>query len=393
MTIHLLITDRTLNVLAPLDGWTKIVCETNFNAPASGSVTLPARPPYMELLQPGNRLVLIRDGEIWCAGPLEAPQSYTWDLDTNAGPGTVTATFSDDLARVAGYLTYPDPTADFASQTATTDARWKRVSTNAETIIRELIDQNCGPSALAARSIERLVLDDVAGVGGHRSIGTRFEPLLDACRTAAAWDRLGFRTRQAGDEIRFGVYAPVDRTATCRFSAGLGNLRAVSFELSAPLATSELIQGGNDPKDRAAEGEDPNVRVYVEVTSGAAADWYRVEKLQDKTGTKDDADGELTQAGTLALGDDNPQASLSTVTVDTPDLRAGRDYGLGDRVTVQLPTGLEIADLVRSIRLEATPDTGELVTTVVGGADQTTTTATVRAVRDLARRLGRLEAR
>ncbi|MFI6347249.1 siphovirus ReqiPepy6 Gp37-like family protein [Streptomyces sp. NPDC050560] len=394
MALTLLVTDRNLNILgAPLAGWTKLTCELNFNAPASGSVPLPAHPEYMALLQPGNRMVLIRDGSIWCAGPMEKPQTYTWDLDDNAGPGAVLVTWSDDLARVAGYLTYPEPAKAFTAQTTTTDVVRQITSTNAETVIRTLVDENCGPGALAARRIERLVLDDVAGVGSTVSVSTRFEPLLDACRTAAATDGLGFRTRQVGDQILFGVYAPVDRTATARFSAGLGNLRSVGFDLSAPLATSELVQGGNDPKQEASEGEPVPARVYLEVESGAAADWYRVEKLQDKTGTTDDSQGELTQAGTLALGDDNPHAGLSTVTVDTPALRAGVDYGLGDRVTVVLPTGLEVADVVQTIRLEATPDDGELVTTVVGNSDQTTTTATVRAVRDLARRLGRLEAR
>ena len=132
--------------------------------------------------------------------------------------------------------------------------------------------------------------------------------------------------------------------------------------------------------------------MFVEVDSGAATTWYRVEKLQDQTGV-DNTHGELTQAGTLALGDDNPQSTLTTVTVDTDDLKAGRDFGLGDKVTVVLPTGLEVADIVRTISLAATPDGGEVVTSVVGNQDQSTATATVRIVRELSRRLGRLETR
>jgi hypothetical protein len=327
---------------------------------------------------------------VWCAGPLEEPQDYAWDLDQNAGVGTVTARFTDDLARVAGYLTYPEPTKAFTAQDTVTDRMRTFTSQNAETIIRTLINENCGPAALASRRIERLVLDAVAGVGGTRSLSTRFEPLLDACRTVAATDGLGFRTRQVGDEIRFGVYQPADLTDTARFSVGLGNLRSLRFTMGAPLATSELVQGGGDPDETATP---PNIRVYVEVASGAASSWYRVEKFIDQTGTLDDTGGELTQAGTLALRDDNPQASIATVTVDTDDLKAGRDFHLGDKVTVALPTGLEIADIVQTIRLEATPDEGELVTSVIGDSDKTTDSATVRTVRALARRLGRLERR
>lgn len=392
MTIQLLVTDRNLNVLGdPIDGWTKLACDLNFNAPASGSLMLPARPEYVQLLQSGRRLVVIRDNAIWCAGPLEEPQNFTWDLTTNAGYGTVTANFTDDLARVAGYVTYPQPDHDFTDQLTAVNFTRDLNTTNAEVIIRTLVDENCGPGALTARQIERLVLDDLAGVGGTRTISTRFEPLLDACRTAAATDGLGFRTRQVDDEIRFGVYAPADRTATARFSKGLGNLRSVGFTLAAPLATSELVMGGNDPADAATP---PNTRVYVEIDAiDATTDWYRVEKLIDMTGTEDDSKGQLTQAGVFALGDDGPQASLATVTVDTADLKAGRDYGLGDKVTVVLPTGLQVADIVQTIRLEATPDEGEVVTTVIGNSDKTTSSAMVRLVRNLERRLGRLEAR
>jgi hypothetical protein len=385
MAITLLVTDRNLVVQGdPISDWTSLTCDLNFNQPASGSLTLPAWPETMAQLQPGNRLVVIRDGGIWCAGPLEAPQNYTWDLDSNPDPGTVTVDFTDDLARVAGYLTYPDPTVAFTAQDPDQTTR-TITSATAETIIRTLVNENCGPGAFTARRIEQLVLDTAVGVGSTTSISTRFEALLDVSRTVAATDGLGFRTRQVGDQILFGVYAPVDRTATARFSAALGNLRSVSYALIAPLATSELVQGG-DPST--ATG------VYVEVASGAVADgWYRVEKLQDQTGVIDDADGELTQAGNLAFGDDNPQSSLATVTVDTADLQAGRDYGLGDKVTVVLPTGLEVPDVVRTIRLDASPDDGEVVTSVIGNQDQSTASATTRVIRELSRRLGRLETR
>ncbi|WP_328657863.1 siphovirus ReqiPepy6 Gp37-like family protein [Streptomyces sp. NBC_00334] len=394
MTVQLLVTDRNLNWLGdPIVGWSKLVCDLNFNAPASGSVQLPARPEVMELLQPGNRMVVMRDGEIWCAGPMEEPQDYTWDLESNAGVGTVTCRFSDDLARVAGYLTYPEPSKSFATQTTTSDVVRKLTATNAETTIRTLVNENCGPGALAARRIEQLVLDTVAGVGAAQTVSTRFEPLLDACRAAAITDKLGFRTRQVGDEIRFGVYAPRDLTKTARFSDGLGNLRSAAFTMGAPTATSELVMGGNDPADDPPTGDPAYERVYVEVTSNLHTDWWRVEKFIEKSGVDDDSEGELTQAGALGFGNDNPTASLSTVTVDTEDLKAGRDFGLGDLVAVVLPTGLEIADIVQSIGLVAEPDSGELVTTVIGNNDKTTTTRMVWTVRDLAYRLGQLEGR
>jgi hypothetical protein len=393
MSVTLLVTDKNLNYIGdPLEDWSDLQATLNFNEPASGQVTLPAWPEVMAQLQPGSRMVVIRDGAIWCAGPIEVPQDYAWGVggDVNEpDPGKVTVNFTDDLARIAGYKTYPNPAVAFSAQATTTDAVWSATAANAETLIRNLVNLNCGPGALTARRIETLVLDTAAGVGSTTSISTRFDDLLVPCRTVAAIDGLGFRTRQdmAGNQILFSVYAPADRTATARFSAGLGNLRSVAFKLAAPAATAELVQGG-----------DTGSRAYVEVDSGADVDWYRVEKLVDQSGTTN-THGELTQAGTLELGNDNPTASLATVTVDIPDgpdgpgLIAGRDFGLGDRVTVELPTGLVVTDVVRSITLAAQPNRGEFVTSVIGTSDATTSTTTVRLIRDLARRLGRLEAR
>nr|WP_202467370.1 siphovirus ReqiPepy6 Gp37-like family protein [Streptomyces sp. SID8378] len=376
----------------PLTGWSALSAELRYNEPGAGSVTLTAYPEVMAQLQPGNRIVVIRDREVWMAGPMEVPQDYEWDLESAADPGKVTVSFSDDLARVAGYLTYPEPAKTWANQTPTADVIRKLTATS-ETIIRSLVNENCGPGALAARRIPQLVLDTAAGVGTTRTLSTRMEPLLDACRTVAVPDGVGFRTRQAGTQILFAVYQPRDLSGTARFSAGLGNLRKVRFSLSAPTATSELVMGGEDPAQQVGAGEPANQRAYVEVTSGAHASWYRVEKLVQSSG-KTNADGELTQDGLLAFGNDNPQASLSTETVDTEDLQAGRDYQLGDKVSVVLPTGLTVLDIVRRIQLAAeSPDTGEKVTAVIGNGDTTTSASLVGTVRQLAYRLGQIESR
>ncbi|MGW4250343.1 siphovirus ReqiPepy6 Gp37-like family protein [Streptomyces californicus] len=393
MAIELLVTNSALVIQGdPLAGWRGLSAEQRYNEPGAGQVTLTAYPEVMAQLQPGNRLVVIRDRAIWMAGPLEVPQDYEWDLEGAADPGVVTVSFTDDLARVAGYLTYPEPAKTWAAQKVTADVV-RKVTGTSETIVRTLVNENCGPGSLTARRIPQLVLDAVAGVGSTRTLSTRAEPLLDACRTVAVPDGVGFRTRQVGAQIRFGVYQPRDLSGSARFAAGLGNLRKVKFALSAPTATSELVMGGEDPAQQVAAGEPANQRAYVEVTSGAQGAWYRVEKLVQSSG-KTDADGELTQDGVLALGNDNPQASLSTETVDTEDLRAGRDYSLGDKVAVVLPTGLTVLDVVRRITLTAEdPDTGEKVSAVIGTGDTTTSASLVGTVRQLAYRLGQIEAR
>lgn len=384
MAITLLITDRDLAVQGdPLTGWTDLEATLKFNEPAAGSVTLPAYPHVMAQLQPGNRMVVIRDGVIWCAGPMEQPTDYDWSVD-DAGVGTVTVNFSDDLATIAGRITWPKPDITWDLQIGDT---WRVFDTvNSETIIRTLINENAGPGALAARRVPNLVLAAAAGVGTATSLRTRFEPVLDPCRlAAAAGGGIGFRTWQDGQQIKFGCYAPADKTGTARFSIGLGNLRGVSFSQTAPTSTHALVAGTED--------EGSSIRTFVEVAdTGAAATWWRVEKYVDG-GAKDNDTGELTAAGTADIADGAAPVSLSTVTVDTAELRAGRDYQLGDRVAVALPHGLQVTDLVRAITLQASPDEGEQVASVIGSQDAATDPHTVRLIRTLGRRLGRLETR
>lgn len=384
MAVQLLVTDENLAVVGdPLAKWTNLDCTRSFNEPATGSVDLPAYPATMAQLLPGHRLVVVRDGDVWSAGPMEEPQDYSWGVEGDeAGVGTVSVRFSDDLAVPAGYLTWPDPAAAWTAQPAT--ASRQIASTNAETIIRTLVDENCGPGALADRQIPNFVLGDVAGAGTTTSVTTRLEGLLECCRRVAiAGGGLGFRTRQVGAQILFEVYAPRDLTATARFSVGLGNLRSVTYKLGAPTVTHALVSGSEDAVPRA----------FVEVAdTAAAATWWRVEQHVD--GSVDtDATGELTAAGNEELATGAAPVELATATIDTPDLRAGRDFDLGDRVTVQLPTGVEVADVVRSITLHASANEGEQVTTLAGSPEATSDPRMVRIVRELGRRLGRLEAR
>jgi hypothetical protein len=384
VAIQLLVTNQSLTVQGdPLADWLSLDATSRFNEPGSGSVELVAHPYVMAQLQPGNRLVVVRDGSVWMAGPMEIPQDFSWGIggEGEAPPGKVTVNFSDDLARPAGHLTWPAPGSAWSAQP---DTSRQITSTNAEVIIRTLVNENCGPGALAARRIPNFALGTLAGAGTTTSVITRLEGLLATCRRVAIdGGGLGFRTRQTPTQILFEVYTPVDRTATARFSEGLGNLRAVTYKRSAPTVTHALVTGSDQAFPR----------TYLEVAdAAAAATWWRVEQLVDAS-ANDNLNGELTQEGKQVLAEGAAPVELSTVTVDTDDLKAGRDFGLGDKVTVALPTGVEVVDLVRSINLQATPGSGEHVTSLIGSPEATSDPQMVRLVRELGRRLGRIEAR
>lgn len=386
-----LITDRDLNVLGDPVQWTSLDVTLRFNEPASGTFTAPASPGLLAQVEgddtdSARRVVVIRDGAVLVAGPVEQSGPQKWAVDgQDSDPGTVTVAFSDDLALIATRVTYPTPTAVATAQTI--DARWTATG-NAEDIMRSLVNLNAGPGALTARRVPKLILGADMGVGSSITFGTRFEPLCDALRSAAiAGGGLGFRTQQVGTDVEFQVYAPTNRTTgagAVRFSRGLANLRSYEYEQATPTGTVAIV-GGKD------EGTS---RVVVErVNTTAVSRWWRMEAFVDQRQSDDtvvDPD-ELNQAGDEELTRSAAAARLSAVTVDTGDQRYGVHYQLGDRVGIELISGVSVSDVVRAVHLTVSPNDGEQISALIGSQESSTDPLWVTHIRDLARRLGRLE--
>ncbi|MFD6638332.1 siphovirus ReqiPepy6 Gp37-like family protein [Micromonospora chalcea] len=389
MSFTFLVTGRDLSVIGdPIARWTDLDLTLRFNEPDSGTLTLPADAITIDQLAPGNRLVVIRNpapalgvpGEVVCAGPIE-DVGHAWSVDGDPGPGTTTVSFASDLASVAGEIVYPDPARVISAQTT---ARRKFTSANAEVVMRALVSENVGPTALAARRIPGLVLGPLASVGGNVTAGFRVDPLGDALRAVAlAGGGLGFRTRQAaiGAAVEFQVYQPRDLRGQVRFSRGLRNLLGYRYALGAPTASVAIVGDGS------GEG---TLRKFFERVSSAASSWGRVVSFIDRRDTED-AD-EIEEALTEALAEGGATAQLETTTIDTPTQRYGVHYGLGDLVSVELNTGVVVADVVRSVNISATPNGGVVTTAFIGSQSASTDPAFVRHMRTIARRLGRLEA-
>lgn len=381
MSVTLLVTDRNLAPVGdPISTWTNLDIVGRFNEPISGSFDAPADAGLMAQFGSGNRIVVVRDGAVFAAGPIEKPGPLQWEAGggDNGGRGKVTVHFADDSPLIAGKVAYPDPTRDAITQTTATS--WTMTDT-AENVMRALVDANAGPGALAYRRVPQLVLGPAAGLGSTITLTLRYDPLGDALRSAAiAGGGLGYRTAQVGTAIEFQVYAPVDRSAHVRFSRELGNLRALTWDPEAPTVTAAIVAGQG-------EGTARQIREVADAT--AIAGWWRLEAFVDQRQTNVTA--ELDAAGREALASGGEQAKLTTVTVDTADQRYGRDYQLGDIVTVELWPGAEVADVVRGFHLQASAKSGEVMTAVIGSQDATRDPRWLAVGRDLYRRLGRLE--
>lgn len=382
---YILITDKNLNFIgSPIAQIQALEVTKNFNMPDSGSFSVPAYPEYMSSLLRGYRAVVIRDGGIFSAGPMEQPGGYEWGVGGNnasdqAEPGLITVDFTDDSVHPASRRVYPNPAAASTAQGATA---YYQATGNAETLIRNLVNLNAGPGALVARRTPKLILGSVAGVGSSVVVKSRFDPMGDVLRNLAlSGGNLGFIVEQIGADLVFRVFAPQDRSAKARFSRGLGNLRSVKYDVSAPTGTVAIVGG---------TGEEASRTIVERINTTDNTNWWRSE-IWVEASSQDEGTGGLAQAGDEALAQNGEQVLLTTITVDTDDVKYGRDYDLGDIVTVEVMPGIEVLDTVRSAHYNYTPDDGEAVSVLVGSQEATRDPQWIQTINQMSARLGRLE--
>ena len=374
----ILITDRDLNIIGdPISEWTTLDATVKFNEPGSGLFTVPGLPAIREQLVAGARVVVVRSGEVLISGPYESSLYERSDDGVNAGDGVLTVNFSDDLARVVARQVYPAPTLAPAAQNVD---KWT-MSGSGEQILRALVDLNAGPGALTARQIPQLVLGNLQGIGTTiTTTADRMEPIGDVLRRAALASGIGFRVVQVEETLQFQCYDPRDLSAEVRFSFGIGNLRYLGYEVSAPTATAAIVGGQGDGAARA---------LIERVNTVEQAAWGRMETLVSRPG--DAAAAELQADGDEALAEGAPTARLQVSAVDTPDQRYGEHYGIGDLVAVEPWTGTQLVDTVLTVHIQVWPTAGEVVSSTIGSQAATADKAFIRRLRAIDRRVGRLE--
>lgn len=375
----ILITAMDLTVVGdPIVCWTSIDVTLKFNEPSTGLFTAPGYPWIRQQLAPGNRVVVIRDGSVLIAGPIEKWQYERSDDGDNAGDGNLTVNFADDLALIVSRLTYPDPTLTPSAQT--TD-NWTFTG-NAELALRNLVNGNAGPGALAARQIPKLILGSVAGVGGGvTSKADRMEPLGDVMRRVAiSGGGLGFRTVQSQGAIIFQVYQPLDLSNQVVFSFALGNLKYISYEVSAPTATAAIVGGQGEGADR---------YLIERVNQGQQDLWGRMESLVNRPGTDPTAD--LNAAGDEELTSKSETARIPSSASDTPFQRYGVNYDIGTKVSIETWPGSMITDVVTTVHIQVYPTAGEVVAPTIGSQAESSDPAWLQRLHVLTRRVGYLE--
>lgn len=378
---------KDLSLAGQLDTFTRLSVTLRHNGPGSWSATLPADHRQASVLQPGAGILLYSD---WSEEPIF--NGPVVSLGNRKGDGelssVITATGIDDLALLADRLAYAKPSAalpDLVAGEIDPDSpdEYDIRTGQAETIIRQYVNLNAGPGALAARRIAGLVMEPDQGRGIPVTGKARFDQLLDFIAPLARTAGLGVQIVQTGMTRTVRFYVPQNRTGAVRMSPEIGNLRGWEHTISAPTATRAIVAGDGVGIERRI-GE-------LSTATTAEADWdRRIEVFVDSRDT--DADELLITRGDDKLKDSDGTAAMTLSPVDSPTMRFGQDYYLGDVVT-GIVSGVPIQDVVTEVTITIDKNSA-VVTPTIGPVDKTTKTPLLYSqVREVQRRVGRLERR
>ncbi len=370
----LLVRDRDLRTIGEIDDYTSLTVTSTFNDVGAWQLEISGDSAKVPLLNPrenhGGGIVVLRGDDVIFSGPFRA-----WSFSQEGDPGTVTVSGPDDNTVLAERLVWPSPTKTIDQQ----GEFYTHAKTDAETIMRDLVDLNAGPGALPGRRALGLALEPLNQHRGrvHVPAKMRFSTVLDELQLEAVaaqigTDRktqLGFRVIQVGATLQLQVFQSVDRIRYATFSTELGNLAGFSYTLTGPTANAVIVGVGNTQTDSGA-------RINTNLLQYDRADtiWpHRVEAFVD-FGEITIADAENVEraddAGEQALDQGAGQVGISMSPIDTAFLQFGRDYQVGDWVTVETRFA-NVQERVIQAGLTWTATEGEVFAAGVGTPDGT----------------------
>lgn len=311
------------------------------------------------LAQPGRRVVIdFEEGGRLMSGPVDS-----WEeIEEVGGKRTIAIAGYDDKWWLDQRLAFPTPDATFpADGTAFTQADYVDIRTGpGESVAKAFVQAN----AVDRLAIPHLVVAPDAGRGTTVSYNARMHQLLWMVFISTTYSGLGFTVDQIDGELVFDVYEPADHPV--RLSKKLGNLESYRYKALSPVA-SRGVAGG------AGEGI---ARRYIQKSlASSAVGWGIREKFLDASDAETEA--ALLVRLTAFLAESAPTAGFSLTPRDSRSMTFGVDYKVGDRVRVELPNGLVLADTVREARLSHTTDAGMQITPGVGYSESTDPTAAI----------------
>lgn len=243
----------------------------------------------------------------------------------------------------------------------------------ATSVILDLIDRNAGPTAVAARQVSGLTIGSDPEQGSTITARARWQNLLAYLAELATAGGIGFEVRQVARTLTARAFLQADVSANIAFSLDWGNLAGFAYDVGQADGTAIYCGGQGEGTART-----------IAVTSGAGR---RVEKFVDRRDLSDST--ELATAAAVALTEGSGRTSLTIETLDTDQAVYGRDYRLGDLVSVVVD-GVRITDAVTTATTTIEGGTTTRAITV-GPEDNRGPAALYAGIATLSRRVRQLE--
>jgi hypothetical protein len=321
---EIFIRDANFKRVGQITDFNKLEIIPRFNTVGSFALDLPTDCDASRyLIKNKTGIIVKKDGK-----PIFSGTVLSRNRSFSASGDTMTFSGNDDNAYLSYRLAYPVISGDFSL--GDYDVR----TGAAETVMKQYVDVNAGPSApITDRRVFSIEAD--AGLGSIVTGRGRFETLLDLLSSLALnGGGLGFRVVQVDDQLQFQVYQPSDKTRSAFFSPLLGNLSAFDYSNDYPEANMIIVGGGGEGASRIIKWKQDNESIV---------NFGRFESFVDQRNTSDDA--ELEQSVDEALTNGAEKNTFNFTPIDTPQLAFGRDYGLGDKVSVVITQPDEVIDV------------------------------------------------
>ncbi|MGW0136235.1 siphovirus ReqiPepy6 Gp37-like family protein [Streptomyces sp. NPDC003299] len=396
-------------IIGQVDDFTQVQLVLRYNAVSNWAMDISATSRNASLLSPSSNpnggLVFKLYGTTLLSGPI-----HTFGYAENEdGTARLTLAGPDDTQYLANALVWPDPAHAIDSQTASYYSVTASASST-ETLMKNLVNLNLGPGAIAERRKSGLTVEASANRGKTgQSFKYRFDPLLDALAELARGapigtppGYLGFRVLQkdTGAGVEFQVYTTTDRKSTATFSKGRNNLISTSYQATAPTMTYAILGAGREAVDGSTNAAVVAKELfgYTRVDTQPVFPGYRVEGFVD-VGEVDpgaaDAQAQLDEKGQDVLYTGATSITLTMKPQDTPQLTFGKDFFLGDQVQVLVPYADTVQEQVREVELTFNANDG-LTTEITVGTEATTsrkTSGTTKRLNSLADMVKKLSTR
>lgn len=363
-----------------------IQAQLYYNAVGSWTITVPYTDALWAIMMSGDFFINVNwRGLFTFGGKCENP-GYQDSVPGAAGGGSAGAgryiilTGADWLGLIANRICYPSPGAAWNAQTA---AATDPVSaTPLETAIKHYVTNNIGSGAITSRKNTSLSVAASSGRGANVTYTVKFGSgvnlnLLDVIRaminSTGNANAMGVQVvrNPSTHNLTFDVYVPRDLTGKAWFSEQLGNVAAVNFNIVDPTCTDSLVQGSGTS--------------FIQATAAGRTIWNAVEVYNDSASETVVANLQTTANDALLQGQAGP--TIGVTATDIPFLTFGRDYGLGDKVTVEVRPGAVYSDIVTGVTLSADPSQSPEISVVPTIGQNASTTSTDQSI------IGQLTAR